>query len=187
MKIVSRSDIPNHNSFEEFVVWYFNGGIKFYLDHGVFSTIMIGTNTSETIIFSHKQFQVELYVVNRSDDFYIEQHTHPNVRTFEYLVTPNSVKTEVTSEYVRNNISQPGVPHGGKISKLNVYGYFFIVCQEWLGNKKGHISILDYVGPSVGPLHEKLLQARNPQALTLDSIVNSTGTRILVDTTKGIL
>jgi hypothetical protein len=190
MKKIYESEIPKFEGFPEFIKWYCSGGAKYYLDHGIHSSIEIGSRSTETIVFSHGQYQVELYNINQTDDFYIDKHCHPEVRTFEWFFYPFNTHDgnnfDISNiEDIKKYITEPGITHGGSDSLLTkTKGYLIFVIQEWLTDRKGHISLLNYHGPAVSSIHEDLLRIKNKTALTNETVSNKTGSRIIINTEK---
>ena len=186
MKKINPEQVPHFNNFQEFCVWYTSSGPWVLYPNGVCSTINIDTYSTETIVFRHLNYQVEMYVIK---NFNIKQHTHRLCNTFEWMVSPYS--SNPTHEFIINSIKPRGTPHGGKKSNLNsLPSHILFVLQDWTPYKPlGHISLKDYLGVPLSANHEQLLMEYSPSSLTkladgntwVDTALNGTQTETVIN------
>ena len=195
MKHIKPEQIPDFTDFAEFCWWYISQGMFFKPVGNIFDSIQISEKTSETIVFRHGRFQVEMYVIQESPDFFVELHYHPNVKTYEYMLVPGlnpeaapmntPLRKPKSVEEVRTQIFGEEFPHGGNKSLLNLPGFILFVFQQWdEGVEVGHISTHNYKGWVLSDQHLGLVQKISPNVY-FEKRPNPNGkTDVYIDTTK---
>lgn len=180
MRKIKPEEVPHFNNFQEFCVWYTSTGPWVLYPNDFCSTINIDSYSTETIIFRHLSYQVEMYVMK---DVSIKRHSHRLCTTFEWMV--NAYSSNPPQESIASNIKPRGNFHGGTNSNLNTLSsYIMFVLQDWSpALPQGHISLIDYLGAPLGTNHEQLLAKYNPSSLKLvdgslwvDTALNGTQT-----------
>lgn len=151
MKSIRSTEIPNHTNFQDFCNWYLDGG-PYFMVNGILKTIQIAPDSTETIIFKHKCYQVELYLIA----FNIPRHIHPKVSTKQYVLAPGGLTNN-------QSITPPGGAHGGGGSQIYpTTPYYIYVLQHWPTPRTDHISLYDYIGRPLSQNHVALMRTHNP-------------------------
>ena len=195
MKHIKPEQIPDFTDFADFCWWYINEGMFFKAVGNRFNCIQISEKTTETIIFRHGRFQVEMYIVQESPDFFVELHSHPNVQTYEYMLIPGldperaPINTPLyfpkSVEDVRRQIFDIEFPHGGNKSLMNMPGLILFVFQQWdEGVEMGHISTHNYKGWVLSKQHLGQVQKIFPNVYFEKRLSPNGKTDVYIDTTK---
>jgi hypothetical protein len=174
-KEVDTSKIPDFNSFTDFIDWY-TFSDSFYLKWPKDKFLNLDFNgVSETIIFRHGRFQVELYVVTRG--FRVPKHSHPGVDTFELVfqpITPGKFwDRPKTKEDIPGLIKPANTPHGGPDDNLgslsNHGGYFFVILEHWVDDSiPMNFITMQYEGWSMNEKHEEFISMLKPDAKIIE-------------------
>lgn len=195
MRSISKKEVPDFDSLSDFCWWFLSNGMFFCSPNSDLHTLQISEKSTETIIFRHKRFQVEMYILKESSDFFIEEHSHPNVSTYEYMLIPDvevdllpngsPLKFPSSKEAIKAKVSLKNQPHGGSKSLLNVAGSLLFVFQHWdEGVRMGHISTHNYVGWVLSKKHLEHIKKVLPNVFVEKKVSPSGLTDVYVDTTK---
>lgn len=174
MKLIDHKDIPDFDSFEDFCYWYINDGYFIcYPENWMLADI---GNSYETIIFRHKQYQVEMYFISKGFD--IPRHAHHGANTLEIILSPQQKSLKysnpTTIESIRERIRLSGSPHGGKSSPLmepqeleGRGGYILVVLQEWCSTEAGRQTFISnrYTGFAMSEQHISNVLETYPDAI----------------------
>ena len=147
----------------EFSVWYKSrsfpkntnpwSGKIFYTD-----------SSSSTIIFSHENFLVEEYHLFPNTKVPLHNHPFETLSIFlggSFVGFRDAGETRIYNEkYIAaiGNILPPGVNHGFDVGPE---GAALLVISKWDNLDQRTSATIEYNGPSMGPIHTKLLEKYN--------------------------
>lgn len=162
MKYINPLAVPDPKTFADFCKYWLTSG-PYYSTNSPLKHIMIGPTSTETIVFSHPPYQVELYIL---DNIWIPPHYHPHCDTVE--VRLNEHNHNKFHNFDPSCVLTRNSTHGGKTSILNQSSHMLFVLQHWHDiNKMDHITLTSYVGPPLSSIHTETVRARYPGNVTV--------------------
>lgn len=148
-------DIPdNWNTLDEFVEWWLAAGMPYRMPQGCSTAI---TDIAWTIpIFRHKQYQVELYILNKV--LHLNEHRHPGVEVHQMSLDMPGM---IWGEFFGGN--QGDVPHGRnpEPNAPEIPGTL-LTFEKWDEGIKPTVVCAVWEGKSLGPIHRETIKKFYP-------------------------
>ena len=152
MKRITAAEVPEFDGIVSFANWW-NGNGGFILEPDPIEIYNVGVAVT-TVIFRHKRFQVEQYLLCSSSG--VVEHLHPAI---DSVLSPRG-------RYFGKHITEAEVDWGAKMHgaalqtpAINDHGMFFYVSQHWKNPEEKMSSVLcSWQGaPPLNEAHAKLL------------------------------
>lgn len=158
-----------------FAAWYYRTGRPHKPPRDM--TIFRTDNASSVCVYRDGRYQVELYLIDV--DAPIPRHQHPGVNAIE-VDQHRFLGMDITeSDFFLTQLEQfalyDGQWHGNGIEeKCKHSGYYLVSCQYWLEDRPMKTISTRWVGKTVGPVHDALIKAHNPDAYVIPGYADVT-------------
>lgn len=130
-------------------------------------------------LLKHKNFQIELYLMR--NQMMLPNHVHPGVTVLTLELGGASRHPEGDANcggaYMCNPVySHPDTAHGGTDFPITGKGWVALSYQEWpVGIEPKPVTVW-WVGPTIGPRHEALIESHFPGGVTYSGFADITRT-----------
>jgi hypothetical protein len=145
---------------DEFIEWYMDSKMPWMIpeDSEVYRT----DDASSIVLFRHDRYQVELYVNDPAST--VPLHGHPGMD----LVTMQIGRMNPIRWGFPNSILRSSEKHDGNFASEK--GTVFLTFEKWLPGIPMTSASVNWVGPTVGPIHEKLIKRHFPNVEIVDGV-----------------
>jgi hypothetical protein len=168
-KYYSYLSIPdNWDSLNDFANWYIDNKMPIIIpkDSHVYYTELV----SSYVMFKHRTFQVEMYVIKPNNGIPTPSHSHPGVDLMIFHIGGMNSMPPVGA---RIPILRGGEYHGGNIAQ-NKSGAVWLSIQQWHSVKNITSVSVHWKGETDGPEHIDMILKHRPNAYVKGNYVDST-------------
>jgi len=143
------------NNLEEFVDWYMESKMPVRIPQDTF--VFTNENVTATVLFRHKNFQVELYLgfPNKLSG----EHFHPGM---EVIIMQIAKLDEYTVWGLCMNILKDG--HSHIVDSQGERGVVFLSFEKWEDESRMTSASANWTGKTDGPLHDALIKHHYPES-----------------------
>lgn len=159
----------------DFACWFYKNGRphKPPKEMRIFRT----DSASSTCIYRDGRYQVELYLIDH--DAPVPRHQHPGVDAVEldqrHLRSLDIGDDAMFMEQIRQFALFKGEWHGAGIeAKAKDGGHYLTSCQYWHDDIPMNTISVRWLGQTVGPIHDALIQEYTPDAYVIPGYADVT-------------
>jgi hypothetical protein len=169
-KYSSYLSIPdNWESLNDFANWYIDNKMPIIIpeDSHVYYTELV----SSYVMFKHKTFQVEMYVIKPNHTIPTPNHCHPGVDLLMFHIGGKAAQALLGN---CTPILKSGQYHGGAATFFNKYGTIWLSIQQWHDITNMTSVSVHWKGETDGPEHIAMILKHRPNAYVNGNYVDST-------------
>lgn len=174
------------DTIEDFVRWFADNGAPLLVSHTTDVTEAEGFTVAT--LLQKGRYHLELYLMR--NQMSLPNHVHPNVKVLTVELgggargKPRLDGKGCSDRYLTSPVySYPNTPHGATDFPQNGKGWLALSFQEWPEGVEHKPVTVWWVGPTMGPRHEALIEAHFPDAVQYKGFADITKTA----TYKGIM
>jgi len=145
---------------DEFIEWYMDSRMPWMIPED--SEVYVTDNASSIILFRHDRYQVELYI--NYPKSHVPLHGHPglDVATMQ-IGRMNPIQWGNAGKVLKS-----GKKHTANLASEK--GTVFLTFEKWLPGIPMTGASVNWVGPTVGSIHEKLIKRHFPNVEIVDGV-----------------
>lgn len=179
-RALGRVKLPESlDSIEDLVYWFVDSGAPLLVDHATDVTDAEGFCVST--LFKCDRFHIELYLMR--NQMALPDHVHPGVKVLTLELgggLRGSRKADglgCSDKHLTSPIySYPGEAHGATDFPESGRGWLALSFQEWPEGVEHKPVTVWWVGPTMGPKHEALIEEHFPGAVQYPGFADITKT-----------
>ena len=144
----------------DFIEWFMDSRMPWMIPED--SEVYVTDNASSIILFRHDCYQVELYVNYPKTKAPL--HSHPGMDLFTMQIgRMNPIQWGHTGRVLRS-----GKHHDADFASEK--GTVFLTFEKWIPKIPMTSASVNWSGPTVGPIHEKLIKRHFPNVEIVDGV-----------------
>jgi hypothetical protein len=145
---------------DEFIEWFMDSRMPWMIPEN--SEVYVTDNACSLILFRHDRYQVELYVNYPKTT--VSFHGHPGMD----VITMQIGRMNPIQWAYAGKILKSGKKHNANFASEK--GTVFLTFEKWLPGIPMTSASVNWVGPTVGPIHEKLIKRHFPNVEIVDGV-----------------
>lgn len=168
-----------YEDLEDFVSWFIDSGMPMAFDYN--SEVVHVEGFSASTLMNIGQYQAELYHIYNFSS--IPDHAHPGIEVMTFQMgggctgSPRGGPLNVSTNWMGSEWKiEKGELHGGIGLGNSSKGWVILSFQKWPEEVKPEAVSAWWVGPTEGPLHDKLIERYFPGAVVHPGFADITRT-----------